>query len=79
MTKTYICDRNAGFIQWISDKTDHMEALQEFDAKVGIDPNSTGLDLADWHFIDADEALAAKLDAWMEKGHPASECPVPVW
>lgn len=79
ITKTYICDRNAGFVQWVSDKDDHMEALKEFNAAVGIDPHGKSLNIGDWHFIDADEDLAAKLDAWVDEGYPASECPVPFW
>ncbi|MFP4539125.1 MAG: hypothetical protein ACLFPA_12590 [Dichotomicrobium sp.] len=79
MTKTYIFDRNSGFVQWVSDKTDHMEALQEFDAEVGIDPHDKGLSLDDWHFVDADDELARKLDEWIENGSPASKCPIPAF
>lgn len=76
MTKTYIIAKGAGGrVQWVSDHSDHMKALEEFHAEVNIAPSGEGWSLDDWIFIDADEALAAKIEKWIEDGEPASECP----
>lgn len=75
MTKTYIFDRDLYIVQHVSDKTDHMEALREFDSEAGIDPLGIGLNLSDWAFVDADADLAARIDEWTAKGNPSDECP----
>ena len=73
--KTLIFDRNVGFLQHVSSKSNLMEALEEFDATVGIDPDNKGLDTHDWYFRRVDDAMADKIMDWSARGSPASEFP----
>ena len=69
--KTLIFDSNAGRLQWISDREIFLEALEEFDAAVGIDPHKRGLNPADWVFYRVRDEKAREIADWHEHGSPA--------
>ena len=69
--KTLIFDSNAGRLQWISDREIFLEALEEFDAAVGIDPHKRGLNPADWVFYRVRDEKAREIADWQEHGRPA--------
>ena len=69
--KTLIFDSNAGRLQWISNREIFLEALEEFDAAVGIDPHKRGLNPADWVFYRVRDEKAREIADWQEHGSPA--------
>jgi hypothetical protein len=74
--KTLIFDKSAGLLQWISSATDEMEALTEFDAAIGIDPNGKGLSLDEWCFVLVSDEKAAKVQAWADAGSHTADDPL---
>ena len=59
-----IQDRNIGFIQYLGEAIDKTEALQKFDADVGIDPHETGIDPDDWVITELTAEQYAFLDPY---------------
>jgi len=76
MTAYIIQDTNIGFIQWIAEGAASPEdALAQFDAEVGIDPDGKGLDVDDWRITEATPEMVAEAENWAESGHPAPDAP----
>jgi hypothetical protein len=69
--KTLIFDNSAGRLQWISNREVFLEALEEFDAAIGIDPHHKGLNPADWVFYRVKDEKAREIADWQEHGSPA--------
>jgi hypothetical protein len=74
--KTLIFDKNAGLLQWVSSHHNEMDALKEFDAAVGIDPNESGLNLDDWRFHLVSDEKAAEVQAWIDAGSHTADDPL---
>jgi len=69
--KTLIFDNNATRLQWMSTREIYLEALEEFDAAVGIDRHNGGLNPADWAFYRVSDERAREIADWHEHGSPA--------
>ena len=74
--KTLIFDNSAGRLQWISIQEIYLEALTEFDAAVGIDPHSRGLNPAKWMFYRVTDEKAREIGDWHEHGSPVGAFPL---
>lgn len=74
--KTLIFDRNAGFLQYVTDIEDEMEALKAFDADIGIDPHDRGLDTENWVFYRVTDEKAKEVEDWQARGARASKFPL---
>lgn len=74
--KTLIFDNNARRLQWISNQEIYLEALEEFGAAVGIDPNSRELNPADWAFYRVGDEKAKEVIEWWEHGGSAEKFPL---
>jgi len=62
--KTLIFDSNAARLQWTSNRETFLEALEEFDAALGIAPHNRGLNRAGWTFyrVTDEKAVAYAAD-----------------
>ncbi len=74
--KTLIFDNNATRLQWISNQEIYLEALEEFNAAVGIDPDNRWLDPADWTFYRVRDEKAKEVVEWWERGGYAEKFPL---
>ena len=74
--KTLIFDNNARRLKWISNQEIYLEALEEFDAAIGIDPNNRGLNPADWTFYRVRDEKAEEVIEWWERGGSAEKSPL---
>ncbi len=72
-----IFDREAGMLQFDVAAADKQAAMKAFDALVGIDPHSDGLDAVADEFLilPVSPAEMAKITAWVDRGSKASEAP----
>lgn len=71
--KTLIFDRNAGFLQYVTDIEDEMKALEAFDAEIGIDPHGKGLNTEDWIFC---RVTDEEVEDWLAHGASANKFPL---
>ena len=74
--KTLIFDNSAGRLQWISDREIYLQALEEFDATVRIDPHNRGLNSADWTFYRVRDEKVKEIADWRKHGSPAGAFPL---
>ncbi len=74
--KTLIFDNNAKRLQWISNREIYLEALEEFNAAIGIDPNNAELNPADWTFYRVRDEKAEEVIEWWEHGGSTEKSPL---
>ncbi len=74
--KTLIFDNNAGRLQWISSCEVYQEALEEFNAAIGIDPSNGGLNPTDWTFYRVRDEKAKEVVEWWDRGGSAEKFPL---
>ncbi len=74
--KTLIFDNNARHLQWISNREIYLEALEEFNAAIGIDPNNGELNPADWAFYRVRDEKVKEVIEWWECGGSAEKFPL---
>ena len=74
--KTLIFDNNAKRLQWISNREIYLEALEEFNAAIGIGPTNEGLNPDDWTFYRVRDEKAEEVIEWWERGGPTEKSPL---
>lgn len=74
-----IFDKNVGRYQWGGQYGSADAALEDFDDKVGIDPNGEGLDVVaekDFRVVEVTQAQFEAVESWHEAGSKSSEFPL---